>query len=441
MRIAIIGTGYVGLVSGACFADFGHDVTCIDKDQDKIDGLDAGRMPIWEPGLEALVKSNVEHGRLHFTTDLKGGVKGAEAVFIAVGTPTRRGDGHADLTYVFAAVRELAHALDAGAVVITKSTVPVGTGDEIAKILAEESAPQGTSVASNPEFLREGAAIADFKHPDRIVVGTEDEHAREVLREIYRPLFLNKAPILFTGRRTAELTKYAANAFLAVKISFINEIADLCEAVGADVQEVARGIGLDNRIGPKFLHPGPGYGGSCFPKDTLALLKTAEKAGVEQRIVSTVVDVNDRRKESMAGRVVEALGGSVEGKRVGVLGLAFKPNTDDMRDAASIPLVNALLQQGASVVAFDPAAMDHALPLMPGLERAMNAEVVADGAVALVIVTEWDEFRALDLDKLVGRMRGKALVDLRNVYDPEEAYRAGLDYRGIGRPARVAAPE
>jgi UDPglucose 6-dehydrogenase len=441
MRIAIIGTGYVGLVSGACFADFGHDVTCIDKDQDKIDGLDAGRMPIWEPGLEALVKSNVEHGRLHFTTDLKGGVKGAEAVFIAVGTPTRRGDGHADLTYVFAAVRELAHALDAGAVVITKSTVPVGTGDEIAKILAEESAPQGTSVASNPEFLREGAAIADFKHPDRIVVGTEDEHAREVLREIYRPLFLNKAPILFTGRRTAELTKYAANAFLAVKISFINEIADLCEAVGADVQEVARGIGLDNRIGPKFLHPGPGYGGSCFPKDTLALLKTAEKAGVEQRIVSTVVDVNDRRKESMAGRVVEALGGSVEGKRVGVLGLAFKPNTDDMRDAASIPLVNALLQQGASVVAFDPAAMDHALPLMPGLERGANAEAVADGADALVIVTEWDEFRALDLGKIAGRMRGKALVDLRNVYDPEEAHRAGLDYRGIGRAARVAAPE
>jgi UDPglucose 6-dehydrogenase len=386
-----------------------------------------------------LVESNVERGRLHFTTDLEEGVKGADAVFIAVGTPTRRGDGHADLSYVFAAVRELASALDGAAVVITKSTVPVGTGDEIAKILSEEGAPQGTSVASNPEFLREGAAIADFKHPDRIVVGAEDEHAREVLREIYRPLFLNKAPILFTGRRTAELTKYAANAFLAVKISFINEIADLCEAVGADVQEVARGIGLDNRIGPKFLHPGPGYGGSCFPKDTLALLKTAEKAGVEQRIVSTVVDVNDRRKESMAGRVVEALGGSAEGKRVGVLGLAFKPNTDDMRDAASIPLVNALIQQGASVVAYDPAAMDHALPLMAGLEAAANADAVADGADALVIVTEWDEFRALDLGKIARRMRGKALVDLRNVYDPEEAHRAGLDYRGIGRAVRVAS--
>jgi UDPglucose 6-dehydrogenase len=435
MRIAMIGTGYVGLVSGACFADFGHDVTCIDKDESKIAGLHAGRMPIWEPGLESLVESNVERGRLHFTTDLEEGVKGADAVFIAVGTPTRRGDGHADLSYVFAAVRELASALDGAAVVITKSTVPVGTGDEIAKILSEEGAPQGTSVASNPEFLREGAAIADFKHPDRIVVGAEDEHAREVLREIYRPLFLNKAPILFTGRRTAELTKYAANAFLAVKISFINEIADLCEAVGADVQEVARGIGLDNRIGPKFLHPGPGYGGSCFPKDTLALLKTAEKAGVEQRIVSTVVDVNDRRKESMAGRVVEALGGSAEGKRVGVLGLAFKPNTDDMRDAASIPLVNALIQQGASVVAYDPAAMDHALPLMAGLEAAANADAVADGADALVIVTEWDEFRALDLGKIARRMRGKALVDLRNVYDPEEAHRAGLDYRGIGRAA------
>jgi UDPglucose 6-dehydrogenase len=439
MRIAMIGTGYVGLVSGACFADFGHDVTCIDKDEAKIAGLRAGRMPIWEPGLEALVKSNVERGRLHFTTNLSEGVNGADAVFIAVGTPTRRGDGHADLTYVFAAVRELAKALEEPAVIVTKSTVPVGTGDEISKILAEEGAPEGTIVASNPEFLREGAAIADFKHPDRIVVGAEDEQAREVLREIYRPLFLNKAPILFTGRRTAELTKYAANAFLAVKISFINEIADLCEAVGADVQEVARGIGLDNRIGPKFLHPGPGYGGSCFPKDTLALLKTAEKAGVEQRIVSTVVDVNDRRKESMAGRVVQAMGGSAEGKRIGVLGLAFKPNTDDMRDAPSIPLVNALLQQGASVIGFDPAAMDHALPLMPGLERGESAESVAEGADALVIVTEWDEFRGLDLAELADRMRGKTLVDLRNVYDPVEARRAGLDYRGIGRAAQPSA--
>jgi UDPglucose 6-dehydrogenase len=440
MRIAMIGTGYVGLVSGACFADFGHDVACIDKDESKIDALKAGRMPIWEPGLEALVKVNAERGRLQFTTDLEAGIAGAEAVFIAVGTPARRGDGHADLTYVFAAVREVAKALQGPAVVITKSTVPVGTGDRIAQILAEEGAPEGTTVASNPEFLREGAAIADFKHPDRIVVGAEDEHARDVLREIYRPLFLNKAPILFTGRRTAELTKYAANAFLAVKISFINEIADLCEAVSADVQEVARGIGLDNRIGPKFLHPGPGYGGSCFPKDTLALLQTADEAGVEQRIVSTVVSVNDDRKRSMAGRVADALGGTVEGKRIGILGLAFKPNTDDMRDAASIPLVQALIEQGATVTAFDPAAMEHASALLPGMQCANDAQAVADGADAVVIVTEWDEFRGIDLDKLAARMKGRVLVDLRNVYDRDEAERAGLDYFPIGRPARRHSP-
>ena len=439
MHIAMIGTGYVGLVSGACLADFGHDVTCIDKDASKIEALKAGRMPIWEPGLEALVKANVDHGRLKFTSDLKEGVKGADAIFIAVGTPARRGDGHADLTYVFDAVRELAGALERPAVVITKSTVPVGTGDKIAQILADEGAPEGTSVASNPEFLREGAAIADFKHPDRIVVGADDEHGREVLREIYRPLFLNKAPILFTGRRTAELTKYAANAFLAVKISFINEIADLCEAVEADVQEVARGIGLDNRIGPKFLHPGPGYGGSCFPKDTLALLQTAKEAGVQQRIVSTVVDVNDKRKLGMASRVSDALGGSVKGKRIGVLGLAFKPNTDDMRDAPSIPLVQSLIADGASVTGFDPAAMKHAAPLMPGLECARDANAVAEGADALVIVTEWDEFRALDLHRLAESMRGRALIDLRNVYDPEEAERAGLDYYGIGRAPRKSA--
>jgi UDPglucose 6-dehydrogenase len=440
MRIAMIGTGYVGLVSGACFADFGHEVCCIDKDSAKVDALHAGRMPIWEPGLEALVKANVERGRLEFTTDIAAGVKGADAVFIAVGTPARRGDGHADLSYVFAAVRELAHALDGPAVVVTKSTVPVGTGDKISEILAEEGAPEGMSVASNPEFLREGAAIADFKHPDRIVVGAEDEHAREVLREIYRPLFLNKAPILFTGRRTAELTKYAANAFLAVKISFINEIADLCEAVGADVQEIARGIGLDNRIGPKFLHPGPGYGGSCFPKDTLALLQTAVEAGVEQRIVSTVVAVNDDRKKSMAGRVAAALGGSVKGKRIGVLGLAFKPNTDDMRDAPSIPLVQSLIEQGASVVAYDPAAMGHAQPMLPGMECAKSAEEVADNSDALVIVTEWDEFRGLNLDKIAARMRGRVLVDLRNVYDRDDAERAGFDYSSIGRPGPAVRP-
>ncbi|MGI8611941.1 MAG: UDP-glucose dehydrogenase family protein, partial [Sphingomicrobium sp.] len=348
MRIAMIGTGYVGLVSGSCFADFGHQVTCVDKDADKIDALNAGRMPIWEPGLEALVKANEARGRLRFTTDLAGGLDGAEAVFIAVGTPARRGDGHADLTYVYDAVRELAGIVGRPApVIVVKSTVPVGTGDRIVEILAEEGIAD-SSVASNPEFLREGAAIRDFKIPDRIVVGAEDERARAVLREIYRPLFLNQAPILFTGRRTAELIKYAANAFLAVKISFINEIADLCEAVGADVQDVARGIGLDNRIGAKFLHAGPGYGGSCFPKDTVALLRTADEAGVEQRIVRTTVDVNDRRKGSMAARVATALGASggdgLRGKRVAVLGLAFKPNTDDMREAPSIALIEGLLK-------------------------------------------------------------------------------------------------
>jgi len=440
MRIAMIGTGYVGLVSGACFADFGHHVTCIDKDSSKIDALNSGGMPIWEPGLEGLVKLNAGRGRLAFTTDLAQGVEDAEAVFIAVGTPARRGDGHADLSYVYEAVRELAKALKRPAVVVTKSTVPVGTGDRIVQILAEEGAPEGTVVASNPEFLREGAAIRDFKIPDRIVVGAEDERARDVLKEIYRPLFLNQAPILFTSRRTAELTKYAANAFLATKISFINEMADLCEAVGADVQEVARGIGLDNRIGAKFLHAGPGYGGSCFPKDTLALLQTADEAGVEQRIVRTVVEVNDRRKKSMAARVSAALGGNVGGKRIAILGLAFKPNTDDMRDAPSIPLVTALIEQGASVVAFDPAAMDQAKRLLGDLEFAAGAESVADGADALVIVTEWDEFRALDLAELAARMRGRALVDLRNVYDREEAQRAGLDYNGIGRGARNPAP-
>ena len=435
MRIAMIGTGYVGLVSGACFADFGHHVACVDKDSDKIDGLNAGLMPIWEPGLEGLVKANVERRRLEFTTDLEAGVEGAEAVFIAVGTPARRGDGHADLTYVFEAIRELAKVIKPGTVVVTKSTVPVGTGDRISEILAEEGAV-GISVASNPEFLREGAAIRDFKIPDRIVVGAEDEKAREVLREIYRPLFLNQAPILFTGRRTAELTKYAANAFLATKISFINEIANLCEAVDADVQDVARGIGLDNRIGPKFLHAGPGYGGSCFPKDTVALLQTASEAGVEQQIVSTVVKVNDERKEAMADRVARALGGDVRGKRIGVLGLAFKPNTDDMRDAPSIPLIKGLMQQGADIHAFDPVARRQAEPIFDGVTFADDAEAAAKDADALVIVTEWDEFRALDLEELARTMHGKVLVDLRNVYDPEEAERAGLTYYGIGRGSR-----
>jgi UDPglucose 6-dehydrogenase len=432
MRIAMIGTGYVGLVSGACFADFGHRVCCVDKDSSKIDGLNRGVMPIWEPGLEALVKSNSERGRLTFTTDMVEGVRDAEAVFIAVGTPARRGDGHADLTFVFEAIRELAKVIKPGTVIVTKSTVPVGTGDRIEQILREEGVTD-VSVASNPEFLREGAAIADFKHPDRIVVGAEDDRAQHVLREIYRPLFLNRAPILITGRRTAELTKYAANAFLAVKISFINEIADLCEAVDADVQDVARGIGLDNRIGPKFLHAGPGYGGSCFPKDTLALLKTADAAGVDQRIVRTTVQVNDDRKQQMVERVARALGGDVAGKRVAVLGLAFKPNTDDMRDAPSIPIVEALVQRGAEVTAFDPVARHQAELVLTGIKFADDAYGAANGADALVIVTEWDEFRALDLDRIAAELRGKVLVDLRNVYDRADAEDAGLTYYSIGR--------
>ena len=432
MRIAMIGTGYVGLVSGACFADFGHRVTCVDKDSAKIDGLNAGVMPIWEPGLEALVKSNAERGRLTFTTDLAAGVRDAEAVFIAVGTPARRGDGHADLTFVFEAVRELAQFIKPGTVVVTKSTVPVGTGDRIEAILREEGVTE-VSVASNPEFLREGAAIADFKHPDRIVVGAEDGRAEEALKEIYRPLFLNRAPILITGRRTAELTKYAANAFLAVKISFINEIADLCEAVDADVQDVARGIGLDNRIGAKFLHAGPGYGGSCFPKDTLALLQTAEAAGVEQRIVGTTVAVNDDRKAHMVERVASALGGEVAGKTVAILGLAFKPNTDDMREAPSIPIVEGLVARGATVAAFDPVAREQAERVLPDIRFADDAYAAAEGADALVIVTEWDEFRALDLERIAASLRGKVLVDLRNVYDRSEAEAAGLAYYGIGR--------
>ena len=439
MRLAMIGTGYVGLVSGACFADFGHHVTCIDKDAQKIATIGEGRMPIWEPGLENLVKANVERGRLEFTTDLAAGIADADAIFIAVGTPARRGDGHADLSFVFAAVRELARALKGPAVIVTKSTVPVGTGDRIAEILAEEGAPEGVTVASNPEFLREGAAIRDFKIPDRIVIGAEDDRTREVMREVYRPLFLNQAPILFTSRRTAELTKYAANAFLATKISFINEIADLCEAVGADVQEVARGIGLDNRIGAKFLHAGPGYGGSCFPKDTLALLKTAEDAGVGQRIVSTVVSVNDDRKAAMADRVAEALGGSLEGKKVAVLGLTFKPNTDDMREAPSIPLIERLVAKGARISAFDPVGHEQAEPLLPAIEFSPDALSAAEGADALVIVTEWDEFRALDLAKLAQAMRGKVLMDLRNIYDGAEATRAGLRYYGIGRGTASSA--
>jgi UDPglucose 6-dehydrogenase len=432
MKIAMIGTGYVGLVSGACFADFGHDVTCVDKDPAKIDALLAGRMPIYEPGLETLVATNVNAGRLSFTTDIAAGIAGADAVFIAVGTPSRRGDGHADLTYVFAAAKEIGETLTGDAVVVTKSTVPVGTGDEVERIIAEVSGGKHVPVVSNPEFLREGAAIGDFKRPDRIVIGTDDEWARGVMREVYRPLFLNESPILFTGRRTSELTKYAANAFLATKITFINEMADLCEIVGANVQDVARGIGLDNRIGSKFLNAGPGYGGSCFPKDTLALLKTAQDNEVPQRIVEAVVQANDNRKRAMGRKVIAALGGNARGKTVAVLGLTFKPNTDDMRDAPAIAIVQALQDAGARVVATDPEGMAAAAPLMPGVEMVDSAYKAADGADAIVIVTEWDAFRALDLARLAGAARGKILVDLRNIYRREDAEKVGFIFHAVG---------
>jgi UDPglucose 6-dehydrogenase len=433
MRIAMIGTGYVGLVSGACFSDFGHDVTCVDKDAGKIAALEAGEMPIFEPGLEALVASNVRAGRLAFTTDLASAVAEAEAVFIAVGTPSRRGDGHADLSYVYAATREIAAAIRRPTVVVTKSTVPVGTGDEVERII-REVAPAATAwVVSNPEFLREGAAIEDFKRPDRIVVGTDEEDARTVMHDIYRPLYLNQAPLLFVSRRTSELIKYAANAFLATKITFINEIADLCEAVGGDVKDVARGIGLDKRIGGKFLHAGPGYGGSCFPKDTLALLKTAEDHQVALRIVEATAQVNDGRKRAMGRKVIKAMGGEVRGKTVALLGLTFKPNTDDMRDAPSIAVVQALEDAGAKVRAYDPEGIEQARPLMPHVHFVGGAYEAIDGADALVLCTEWDAFRALDLKRVAAMLKTPVIVDLRNVYPPEEAARAGLRYTGIGR--------
>jgi UDPglucose 6-dehydrogenase len=433
VRITIVGTGYVGLVSGACFADFGHAVVCVDKDAAKIAALERGVMPIYEPGLAELVGGNVRGGRLSFTTNLESAVADADAVFIAVGTPSRRGDGHADLGHVFAATREIAAALSKPAVIVTKSTVPVGTGDQVERII-REVAPQAKAwVVSNPEFLREGAAIADFKRPDRIVIGTENEEATAIMREIYRPLYLNQAPILFTSRRTAELTKYAANAFLATKITFINELADLCEVVGAQVQDVSRGIGLDNRIGSKFLHAGPGYGGSCFPKDTLALLKTAEDFESPLRIVEAVVQVNDTRKRAMGRKVVQALGGDARGRTIAVLGLTFKPNTDDMRDAPSLALIQALEDAGATVRAYDPEGLEQARPLLPNVTFAEDAYAAIDGADALVIVTEWDEFRALDLKRVAGLLAQPLLVDLRNIYTPDEVERAGLVYHGIGR--------
>ncbi|MDB5601534.1 MAG: ugdH [Xanthobacteraceae bacterium] len=438
MRVAMIGTGYVGLVSGACFADFGHHVTCVDKDARKIAALRAGEIPIYEPDLERLVASNVAAGRLDFGTELAGPVAAADAVFIAVGTPSRRGDGHADLSYVYAAAREIAVALSGFTVVVTKSTVPVGTGDEVERIMREANPKAEFAVVSNPEFLREGAAIQDFKHPDRIVIGTEDPRAREVMTELYRPLYLNQAPLMFTGRRTAELIKYAANAFLATKISFINEIADLCEQVDADVQEVARGIGLDNRIGRKFLHAGPGFGGSCFPKDTRALIKTAQDYGVPLRILEAVDSVNEVRKRAMARKVAAALEGNVRGKTVAVLGLTFKPNTDDMREAPAIALITALEDMGAKVRAYDPVGMEQARPLMPAVTYCDSAYACAEGADALVIVTEWEQFRALDLDRVKRAMNAPVMVDLRNVYRPDEMAKRGFVYASVGRSGTKA---
>ena len=438
MRIAMIGTGYVGLVSGACFSDFGHHVTCVDKDASKIDALCRGVMPIFEPGLDRLVERNVRGGRLAFTTDLAQGVADADAVFIAVGTPSRRGDGHADLSYVFGATEEIARALKKPAVVVTKSTVPVGTGDEVERIIRETAPEARAWVVSNPEFLREGAAIEDFKRPDRIVVGTDEAEAAEIMREVYRPLYLNKAPLVVTSRRTAELIKYAANAFLATKITFINEMADLCEAVGADVQDVARGIGLDNRIGAKFLHAGPGYGGSCFPKDTVALLKTAEDHQAPLRIVESVVAVNDQRKRAMGRKVIHALGGEARGKIVTLLGLTFKPNTDDMRDAPSLSIVRALQDAGAEVRGYDPEGIEQAKAMMRDVDYFDDPYKAAEGADAVVLVTEWDVLRALDLRRLATTMSQPILVDLRSVYPPEDVEEAGLRWFGIGKAPRRA---
>ncbi len=433
MKIAMIGSGYVGLVSGACFADFGHHVICVDKDQGKIDRLNANVMPIYEPGLEALVKTNADAGRLLFSTHLASSVAGCDAVFIAVGTPSRRGDGHADLSYVYAAAEELAGAIEHKTVVVTKSTVPVGTGDEVERIIAETNPELEFAVVSNPEFLREGAAIGDFKRPDRIVVGSDVEWARDVMRAVYRPLFLNESPILFTSRRSSELIKYAANAFLATKITFINEMADLCEKLGGDVQDVARGIGLDNRIGSKFLHAGPGYGGSCFPKDTLALLKTAQDNDTPVRIVEAVVQANDLRKRAMGRKIVNALGGDARGKKVALLGLTFKPNTDDMRDAPSIAIVQTLLDAGAVIHAHDPEGMEEAAKILPDVVMTDSAYSAAAGADAVALVTEWDAYRALDLKKLRAAMKGDALVDLRNIYRAADAEAAGFAYSSVGR--------
>ena len=434
MRIAMVGTGYVGLVSGACFSEFGTEVVCIDADAAKIERLERGEIPIFEPGLDVLVANNRAAGRLTFTTDLAGAVAEAEAVFIAVGTPTGRTGGEADLSYVYEAVREVAGHLKGYTVVVNKSTVPVGTGREVARIIREANPVADFDVVSNPEFLREGAAINDFMRPDRVIIGAETDRARETMRALYRPLFLIETPILFMTLETAELTKYAGNAFLATKITFINEIADLCEKVGADVHDVARGIGLDGRIGRKFLQPGPGYGGSCFPKDTLALVHTAQKAGAPVRIVETVADINDKRKKAMAGRIVEACGGSVAGKTVAILGVTFKPNTDDMRDAPSLEIIPALIAAGARVQAYDPEGMGQAEPLLPGVVWCKSAYDAMAGADAVAILTEWNEFRALDIQRIKGSMNEPVMVDLRNIYSPDEMIAAGFRYSSLGRP-------
>ncbi|WP_396215110.1 UDP-glucose dehydrogenase family protein [Gemmatimonas sp.] len=434
MHIAMIGTGYVGLVSGACFAEFGSSVTCVDMDQGKIERILQGHMPIYEPGLEDLVARGVQSGRLRFTTDIKSAVATADAVFLAVGTPSRRGDGHADLRFVEAATVDVAQALRGYTVIVTKSTVPVGTGRRVAQRIRDTNPEADFDVASNPEFLREGSAIGDFMRPDRVVIGCETPRAESVLRELYRPLFLSETPMVITSLETAELTKYAANAFLATKITFINEVADLCEKLGANVQDVARGMGLDGRIGKKFLHAGPGYGGSCFPKDTLALARTAQDVGSPVRLVETVVQINDRRKGAMAGRIMNACGGNVRGKTIAVLGVAFKPNTDDMRDAPSLSIIPALQDAGAHVKAFDPAAMHEAGPLLPGVEWCDEPYAAAQGAHAVALITEWNEFRGLDLERMGGLMADRVFVDLRNVYRPEVVRAQGFRYESIGRP-------
>ncbi len=432
MKITMIGAGYVGLVSGVCFADFGHQVTCMDLDQGKIDALKSGVMPIYEPGLKELVDKNTRGNRLHFTTDLDEAVAEADAIFIAVGTPSRRGDGHADLSYVYAAAENIAKAIKGYTVIVTKSTVPVGTGDEVEAIIRKARPDAEFAVVSNPEFLREGAAISDFKRPDRIVIGTTDARAREVMTEIYRPLFLNQSPLLFTDRRTSEVIKYAANAFLAMKITFINEMADLCEAVGGNVQEVARGIGLDNRIGSKFLHAGPGYGGSCFPKDTKALARTAQEAGTPLKLIETTIAVNEARKKAMAQRVIKACGGDVSGKTIAILGLTFKPNTDDMRDAPSLDIIPALQAAGAVIRAHDPEGMDHAKTMLDNVQFCTDPYDCAQQAEALVIVTEWDAYRALDFKRLKSTVATPRIIDLRNIYRRSDIIRTGFDYYGIG---------